>query len=327
MCLVIKFKPAVPEYKEIQIVLDSTPVVEQPVEEQSAVAEQESVVAEPVEAPELPNPVEKPVAEAKVESPKAQPSAVKPKAASQPKTQTNTTKTDPSKKVDFDNMQYSTDMETAINNQFNNKTSKTQFRDDLFSDDDNSYQENTPQTNIKVNEKSGAFGEAALKSDDKSIGAKGSERKDNSDVQSPSDDTQKALKNIANATPYSKSIGNIESTVMAQTTKKQGYVNMSLSDGSTRALLEPLTPSIELSPDAAKAIENTITVRIKFYVSKDGNVQSGKISILYQNSDNSAESLLPPIVRNEIFDQLRTWLFEPGNTEAYAIFELTIKRK
>ena len=75
MCLFVKFKPAVPEYKEIQIVLSSTPTtdpepVEGPaveemsaaeeqssmaeqqsavVEQQSAVVEQQSAVVEPVE--------------------------------------------------------------------------------------------------------------------------------------------------------------------------------------------------------------------------------------------------------------------------------------
>ena len=52
-----------------------------------------------------------------------------------------------------------------------------------------------------------------------------------------------------------------------------------------------------------------------------------EISILYQNNDNSAESLLPSIVRNEIYDQLKKWVFEPGTSEAFAIFEFTIKKQ
>ena len=60
LCFVVKFKPAVPEYKEIQIVLSSTPVEEQTATTEQAAAEEQSSMAEQTAVPE---PVEGPAVE------------------------------------------------------------------------------------------------------------------------------------------------------------------------------------------------------------------------------------------------------------------------
>ena len=322
LCFVVKFKPAVPEYKEIQIVLSSTPTEQKVAEEQSAVQESAAAVPEPVEGPAVEETV---VEQQTVEVPVVK-ETPKPKTVETKSTTTNTQKTNDYNKVNFDDYQYQTDMEDAINNQFNKTNNQKQFRDDLFTDDDNTITENKNTQKIIVKEQSGASGSAGLTDNKSTQGAKSSDTKNNSQDTYVSETTKNALGNIANATSYKKQTGSVESTVMAETTKSNGYVNMKMSDGSTRALIEPLTPAITLSPEAAKAVGNTVTVRIKFYVSKVGNVKS-EISILYQNNDNSAESLLPSIVRNEIYDQLKKWVFEPGTSEAFAIFEFTIKKQ
>ena len=311
LCFVVKFKPAVPEYKEIQIVLSSTPTEQKVAEEMStvqesaaAVAENASAVVEPVEttAPELPKPVETPVAQAKVEAPKETPA---------------------DKKVSYELVK---SVEEQMAEQMSAK--KTTTVPDWWNDDTSVTEQQTDVSPFpqKVTAQSGMSGESASRSDISPQGAKSSPKNNNTSNSSPSEATTGKLSSIKNATPYSKQTGSVESTVMAETTKSNGYVNMKMSDGSTRALIEPMTPVITLSPEAAKAVGNTVTVRIKFYVSKVGNVKS-EISILYQNNDNSAESLLPSIVRNEIYDQLKKWVFEPGTSEAFAIFEFTIKKQ
>ena len=100
MTFFIKFKPKTPQYKEIQIVLSSTPIEERNEEQSSA---ETAAVPEPVEGqvveatatPEIPNPVENPVAEAKVEAPKQTPTPAKAQTQATPKTQTQSAKTTP----------------------------------------------------------------------------------------------------------------------------------------------------------------------------------------------------------------------------------------
>ena len=115
LCLVIKFKPKTPQYKEVQIVLSSTPVVEKEKTEAAesapaAAMQEEAAVVEPAETtpvPELPKPVETPVAEAKVEAPKKTAAPAQTSKTTAPSTSSGTPKpspktTDPAKKVNFD---------------------------------------------------------------------------------------------------------------------------------------------------------------------------------------------------------------------------------
>lgn len=325
LCVVIKFKPKLPEYQEIQIVLDSTPVVEQPVEEQSVSAEQQSAVAEPVEtkAPELPNPVETPVAAAKVEAPKAQPSAAKPKAETQPKTQTTTKTTDPSKKVDFDNIQYATDYsDFDFNNVSSNKKTSTSVPEWFFGDDTDGTdsQPDVSKSNPTVLEKSGFSQNSAAEG--ATEGNQGLSSKDNqrkTDNPTVSDETREMLARIAKATAYKTKTGNTESTTIFETSKdSSGSVNIKMSDGSIRKLLKPKEPKIELSQEAANSIKDTTTVTITFQVNESGNVFGINISNIATISD---------IIKDEITAQLKNWVFEPFSSLATATFDFTIKKQ
>lgn len=335
LCLVIKFKPQTPQYKEVQIVLSSTPVVEKEKSEAAesapaAAMQEEAAVVEPVETtpvPELPKPVETPVAEAKVEAPKKDAAPAKTNTAST-KSQTQTTKADDYRKIDFNNLQYATDMDEAINNQFNNKSAQTEFRDDLFSDDiDNS--NNTPSNeSLKVSGASGMSGiaGASVENGKQGISSKDQAQKAEQGTKE-SAETARLLAGIQNATPYTKRTGDVESKVVADTTKSNGYINMKMSDGTSRSLLEPLNPSISLDENAAREITNKIVVYIRIPVSKDGYVSSNNIEFLYTDLKTSAESLIPKIVRQQILAQLGEWIFEPASTSATATFEYTVEKR
>ena len=338
LCFVIKFKPQTPEYKEVQIVLASTPVEEKSQTEEAAAAAQaienvETIQEEATEVPELPNPVETPVAEAKVEAPKSDPAPAKsqtktqttpktqPKTESQTaKTQTTTKTTDPSKKVNFDDYQYATDYSDGVD--FNNVSTKKQSFD--WSQFDDSSSEPEPQVSQKVDKvtnTSSISGSAGETTTQKTQSQSSSQNKSSTTTQTASSATSNALSNIRN-TQYSASTGSsIKSITEAKTTKgSDGSISMAMIDGTTRVLLDPIPPVIKLSESAAALIDSTRTVTIEFQVLSSGNVPRSQIKI-------SPESILPQEVRNEIYDQLSQWLFASSPNTARATFEYTIQKK
>ena len=316
MCVVIKFKPKLPEYQEIQIVLDSTPVVEQPVEEQSVSAEQQSAVAEPVEtkAPELPNPVETPVAAAKVEAPKAQPSAAKPKAASQPKTQTNTTKTDPSKKVDFDNLQYATDYsDFDFNNVSSNTKTNTQKNWDDYFTDDNTTTNNQTAAPQKVNTSSSMQGSSGTKTSETTQSQKSSNN-NTAASSSSSGTTNNQLDAIRNTTG-STSTGASSNSTLNQ--KFSSALDMTWNGGAARKATSTL--KIDLDNYSQYIERPKTTVKIEFSVDEKGYVISGSVTI-------TPESLLKVEVRQAVISQISQWRFSEDSTRSTATFEYTIEK-
>ena len=336
MSFFIKFKPKTPEYKEIQIVLSSEKH-EQNQESSSASApapmeaaaiaeevipEPAAAVAEPVEAPA---PKVEPVPAPKVET-------AKPKTTSTPSTSSGTTKstpkqtttpkaTDPSKKVNFDDYQYATDLSQGVD--FNNNTAKKQDFD--WSQFDDAASEPQPQVSQQVKTvttQSSVGGSAASTTTQSNQGATSSQSKtSNATSQAVSSATSNALSNIR-STQYSASTGNsIKSITDAKTTKgSDGTLSMAMTDGSTRVLIDPIPPVIKLSEEAASLIDSTRTVTIEFQVLASGNVPRAQIKI-------TPESILPQAVRTEIYDQLSKWLFESSSSAARATFEYTIKKQ
>ena len=330
LSLVIKFKPKTPQYKEVQIVLSSTPVVEESAStEKSAVPEalegpqaeetaevEQKAVAEPVEAPApTPAPAKKTTSASsstttKTQTPKTTAPATTPKA------------TDPSKKVNFDDYQYATDYSEFDFNNVSTSSSKGSFDWSQFDDASSEPEPKVSQQVKTVTTQSSVGGSAASTTTQTNQSQTSTQSKaSNSTSQSASSATTSALSNIKN-TQYSVSTGNsLKSITDAKTSKtSDGRLNMEMSDGSTRVLINPVPPVIKLSEAAAALIDSTRTVTIEFQVLSSGNVPRNQVKI-------TPESLLPEAVRTEIYDQLSRWQFEASSSSARATFEYTIRKQ
>ena len=138
--------------------------------------------------------------------------------------------------------------------------------------------------------------------------------------QDASASTTDALKRIASASSYSASTDGSKTTTSMKTAKTStGTLQIEMQDGSMRSLLEPLSPAIKLSPDAAKTIEQPkITVGIILTVIENGNVS--------QVSFDARGSVLSATVKDEIIDQIKKWRFESATFQSTAKFNYTIEK-
>ena len=341
---VIKPQPEKPKYKEVQIVLSSTPVVQKteeapaPAEAASAsAASSESVVEQVVETPVVetpapkvepapviketppaPKPVEKKVEPPK---PKVQPKPEPKKEA--PKTQTQKTQTPaPSKKAEpVEPFEYAVDPMEAFAVQTNKKPKKEVDWDAMFADDEPS---ETPSANqVKtVTTKEPAFsGTAGTSSSTANEKVTSSTTSNTSKSQSASTSTSSALEGIKNSSFKGNAANGVQSeTSVKSKTSGSGKVEMEMSNGRSRALISPAKPVINLSAQAASTIDSSITVTIKFRVVEAGNVPRAEITI-------TPESTLHQLVRDEIRNQISTWRFEPADYAATATFEYKIVKQ
>ncbi len=323
---VIKPQPK-KKYKEVQIVLSSTPVV-QKTEEAPAPAEQaaasasassaESMVEQVVETPApAPEPVKKTVetpAPKKTETPK-------PKAQPQPKKEPAKTQSTP-KPVPApkpaEPVEYAIDPMEAFAQQTKQQPKKefdwSSFDDDEPVESSTSNQVNTVQSNTPAF--SGSAGTAASSSDTKQTSTSASK---NSQSQNASASTSNALQGIKNSTFKGNAANGVQSETSAKTkTSGSGKVEMQMSNGRSRALIYPEKPVINLSAQAAATIDASITVSISFKVNEKGNVSGITIS---------PASAFKEIVKQEITGQLLDWLFEPADYTATATFDYTIVKR
>ncbi|MBR5033549.1 MAG: hypothetical protein IKX70_07765 [Treponema sp.] len=288
---------------------------------------QQSAVLEPVEgqAPELPNPVETPGAEAKVEAPKKEAAPAKPKTSTQPKTQTATKTTDPSKtqskretpenkKVPaFES--YGVDLSEGYD--FNNtpKTDAT-WDESKFSNGNTSFSSENVITNT-VNESSDYSGNQGItnKTQDNSI--RSNNNQNNNDNKTTLTDSD--LNKIRNAVLVKGTGSSGIETSLSSNTNSTSSNSITMRDGSTRKIIK--SSPINLSEEASKTIDfNEMTVKITFKVLTNGNVLPSSIKI-------DKAIFLDDLVINEINDQIKLWLLAPADSEAEAVFDLTIKRK
>ncbi len=136
--------------------------------------------------------------------------------------------------------------------------------------------------------------------------------------QTASSATSSALGKIAKQSYSTNSTNGVEaSTNVKSATSDSGKVLIEMSNGSSRALLEPAKPVINLSEVASATIDGSRTVKISFKVVEGGNVPRTSITI-------TPEAILSEIVRNEIIDQISTWRFESADYTANAEFEYKI---
>ena len=320
--LIIKPQPKKPEYKEVQIVLSSTPVV-QKTEESPAPAEQaaaSSASAEPVvaEVVETPAPKSEPVKKT-VEQPAPKKSET-PKPKTQPKKEPAKTQSQPKPAAtpkSVEPIEYAVDPMEAFANQTKQQPKKdfdwSSLDDDEPAESSIPNQVRTVQNNTPAF--SGSAGSAASTSDSKQT----STSSNKTQSQNASAATSNALQGIKNSIFKGNAANGVQSETSAKTkTSGSGKVEMEMSNGRSRALIYPEKPVINLSAQAAATIDASITVSISFRVNEKGNVSGITIS---------PSSAFKDIVKQEITGQLLDWLFEPADYSATATFEYKIVKK
>ena len=317
---VIKPQPK-KQYKEVQIVLSSTPVVQKseespaPAEAASAsAASSEPVVEKVVETPPAPAPKAEP-APKKAETPK-------PKAQTQPKKETAKTQTPskpaPAPQKTVTEPEYALDPMEAFAAQ-TAKKSKQDFDWSQFDDDDSEESSTTTQTKTVQNNAPAFTGSAgtAAATDNTKVTSSSSSNTSNSQTVSAS--TSNALQGIKNSTFKGNAANGVQSETSVKTkTSGSGKVEMAMSNGRSRALLYPEKPVINLSAPAAATIDASITVSISFRVNEKGNVSGITIS---------PSAAFKDVVKHEITEQLLEWIFEPADYTATATFEYTIIKR
>ena len=322
--LLIKPVQKKPKYKEVQIVLSSTSVKEK-VKESSAPAQAASEL--------LPASSETPVAPANEESTLPVQKSSAPAKTEPAKTQdSKPSKTQLTKPVEkkvaapspapTEPTIYKSVEELMAEQMATKKSSSSDYDPWAAMEDD--FEENTNETssnqNTIVNNTTPAFEGTAAQTvakdepETSSSSSSSTEKK-----QTASSGTIKALSSIKSQTYAGGNAANgIEAETNVKTTNSgSGKVEMVMSNGSSRGLLDPSKPVINLSDAASMTIDGSRKVVIKFRVVESGNVPRAEILI-------TPESILSELVRNEIIDQVSKWRFEAADYSATAEFEYKI---
>lgn len=335
-----------PKYKEVQIVLSSTPKVKQeeapaPAQAAPSVAEEVSPIVEdsaavvnevqksvetqkavevqkPVETLktiEVPKPVETPKAvekktnEKPVQKTESKPAAPEKKAVSSEKTPVVT-----------EPVEYAKDMTDFSFSNTPVKQNKVVDWDAMFADD-TSTEAVASESVKKVQNNEPQFSGSAASAAESTSQSVTSTSSSKSTTQKASSSTSNALAKISDANFEGKAVNGVTSQTNVKSAQSgNGKVMLEMSNGSSRALLDPEKPVINLSQAASATIDGSRTVKIRFRVVEQGNVPRGEIKI-------TPESVLTELVRTEIFDQISKWRFEPDNYSAYAEFEYKIVKK
>lgn len=330
---VIKPAQKTQKYKEVQIVLSNTPAEKRaeeapaPAAPAPAPSAAETVASEVVEAAA-------PVVESKpapVEAPKPVEKKAEPKTAAKavekPKTEPKKAETKPAEakpaakpvaKKEPEPVQTYKSVEELMEEQFTaKKTART--ADDVFAqmDADSDYEETTSTQKVVQNTTPAFSGSAATatKASKEPVKSASTAKTTN---QNTSNATSNALGKITNAKFFGTASSSVDTEANVQTTASgNGKVTMVMSNGSSRVLLEPAKPIINLTEQAAATIDGSRKVSITFTVTESGNVPRGEISI-------TPESILSEIVRKEIRDQISKWRFESADYISTAVFEYKI---
>lgn len=309
--LIIKPKDKQPKFKEVQIVLSSTPIEKKATEAPAPAAPAPAPAATQTKAD---TPAEPPAP--KVEKVQEQKTAPK-KAEQKPAPKKTETKKAPSKPAEP--VTYAEDPMEAFNKQTAAKPKKS-FDWSQF-DDEPTPTQTTSSTQNYVDNSTPVFeGSAATAATSNSkITSKSIES--SSSNQSSSTSTSNALGKISNTKFVGSANTSVEteSTVNTQRVSGTGKVLMETSTG-LRALLDPAEPIINLSEEAASTIDGSRKVTIQFKVVESGNVPRADITI-------TPASILSDIVKNEIISQISKWRFEADTQISIAKFEYKIVKK
>ena len=225
-------------------------------------------------------------------------------------------------------VEYAKSVEELMAEQMTSKKKKKEFDWDMFEDDlqEENIQDyvQTQKTKNPVHTQTSSFsGVAGVAADQNvsSIKSESVQKGKNASTQKTSSSTANALAKISN-TSFK---GKVENGIIGQTevqteTNQDGHVKLKMSNGDTRALLEPLQPVINLSQNAAATIDGSRTVKIQFKVVESGNVPQNEIQI-------TKASILTEIVKSEIIEQISRWRFEAADYVAFAEFDYKIVKQ
>ena len=314
----IFIKPSVKQkFDTVQIVLDTIPL-EKPVEKEVAdksSTEVAKTTSEPIPAEKTPK-AETPVpSENKKNQDIPTPTATQKKAETSKKTETYT-------KAPAYEIKKS--VEELMEEQAASKQNKSASVDPWaqFEDDISETQISTKSVQKRIDNSSALSGNAGTAASTKNSSASTTTNNTKTDSSSASSSTTSALGKIASTAYSSKSFdGTAESVALVKSSKSSsGKVTVAMDDGSTRALLYPSKPVINISDENAKLIESTKTVKISFKVMAAGNIPRSSVSI-------TPSDLLPVEIQNEIIDQISDWRFETSDNLSSAEFEFTIVKK
>ncbi len=224
-------------------------------------------------------------------------------------------------------VEYAKSVEELMAEQMNSKKKTNDFNWDMFEDDMNEDNQDNVYTQFQNNsvetQKSTFSGEAGVAAEQNvsSIKSETVQKEKNASTQKTSSSTANALAKISN-TSFK---GKVENGIIGQTevqteTNQDGHVKLKMSNGNTRALLEPTQPVINLSQNAASTIDGSRTVKIRFKVVESGNVPQNEIQI-------TPASILTEIVKSEIIEQISRWRFEAADYVAFAEFDYKIVKQ
>ncbi len=225
-------------------------------------------------------------------------------------------------------VEYAKSVEELMAEQMTSKKKKKEFDWDMFEDDlqEENIQDyvQTQKTKNPVQTQTSSFsGEAAVAADQNvsSIKSESVQKEKNASTQKTSSSTANALAKISNTSFKANTSSGISGQTEVQTEINQdGHVKLKMSNGNTRALLEPLQPVINLSQNAAATIDGSRTVKIRFKVVESGNVPQNEIQI-------TPASILTEIVKSEIIEQISRWRFEAADYVAFAEFDYKIVKQ
>ena len=312
------------DFKPVQIVLSSTPVAKTEKKDSAAAAaaaapqaassEKQIKKSEQVKEAPAPAPAKK---EQKIaETPKK--AAEKP-AAKAPAKPVETKKAAAPAKTPAPSapVEYAKSVEDLMAEQMSSKSTSTKtFNWDDFDDtsDDAPVTSSQPQKVASSSSVTGTSGKA----NSSSSGVTSQQEKDGSINETASSSTTGALKGIKNAT-YKGSAGTSHSSELtASVSNGSGHNQFAMADGSSRGLIEPAEPRIDLSEAAANQVDTTINVSIFIEVQPSGNVTS---------VDFNPSSIVPPLAQQEIRAQIiGKWRFERADFSSMGKFQYTIKK-
>ena len=329
---VIKPQPEKPKYKEVQIVLSSTPVVQKteeapaPAEAASAsAASSESVVEQVVETPVVETPAPKvekapvvketPLApkpvEKKVETPKpkAQPKPEPKKEA--PKAQTQKTQTPaPANKVE----PVETPIYKSNDELLAEQLSKTRKRDENYDpfandkdDNENSTISDSPKVVITQNTIAGEAAKASS-NDSSSIKSSSSQKDTNNyDVTAG-----KEFDKIRDAKELGKSdSGNGNNPDKSNSSNKD---SITWTDGASSRSVYSFDTELSQKAKSSMQVSKPTPFTITFSVDADGNVMITTIEI-------KNEFILSEIIKNEMKNKISSWKFGKGTGISKARFD------
>ncbi len=132
--------------------------------------------------------------------------------------------------------------------------------------------------------------------------------------------TSSALEKISSAVYSAKSTNGVAaSSTVKSSVAADGKITFLMDEGSTRTLLEPAKPIIELSSQAASTIDTTKNLTVRFTVLPNGHVDLNSITV-------TPGAIISPVVQNEIAAQISGWRFNQDSSAATASFPYRIEK-